>query len=459
MEKEVSDIVAQSKIMKKLIISLIVLLFSIPTFAQNGKKVKGTINNYSENISARKISNEFNNGLRSFYTSQYEDAERIFSNIVRNFPQHAPSYYMLSKIYSLKKSYTESEEVLNHAIKIDKSNIWYKVALGETLLITENYKKAVSVWENICSEIPNNEIYLYNLYECYNKLNNYPKMIELMDKIEEKFGYREAITKNKVALWLSKNNIEAAIGEYDKIIKKHPLEVSNYIKVGLLCEEHKFFDKALFYYEKVYSLFPENADVNMMLANYWILRKDEEKGAKYIAFLIPNPNVDIAKKVPFMRKQIDNWSNQNNKKVELWAQDLYKAHPDNAQAYEILALVCMKQQNYAEASENFQKSLKIDDSNIENWKNFIISSEKSNNYGKIVGFEDEITTLFPQTPQMLIALASAFLKKNNPEKAIEYYKNALAFAFETDEISLINKGLYDAYMMKGDSESAKKYLK
>ena len=433
------------------------LMLSLSLEAQGDKKTRRAADNSSENMSARKTSSQFNNGLRSFYTAQYDDAERIFSIITGNTPAHAPSYYMLSKIYSEKKLYSEAENALNKAIKYDKDNIWYKVALGETLLKTENFKKAVPLWEQICKELPGNEAYLYNLYECYQKLGNYTKMIEVMNFMEERFGPREEITRNKVAIWLGKNDTEAALREYDNLIDKRPGDVANYLKAGLLCEDKNLHDRALSYYEKAYSLFPDDAEANMMLANYWILRNNEEKSARYIAFLIPNPEVDIEKKMPFMRKQME--SGENIQKLELWAGQLAKAHPGDARACEIQGKVSAMKGDFSKASEYFAKSLESDDSNIDLWTDFVSASEKSGNLGKLIGFEDEITTLFPQSPKMLSVLAKAFINNGNPDKAIDYYKNALAFAFDPEEVSAIKKGLHDAYMMKGDTESARKYLK
>lgn len=445
-----------------LLIVLALLCFSAP--AQTGRKVRNTADNSSENVSARKISSRFNNGLRSFYTAQTDDAERIFSDIVRDNPKHAPSYFMLSKIYTEKGQFSEAEIALNNAIKADKDNVWYRVALGENYIKTENFKKATPIWESICKEMPDNELFLFNLYDCYQHLNNYSKMIETLDIMEDKFGPREEFTRNKVILWLRKNDLNSAIGEYDKLIEKQPYEVTNYLRAGVLCEEHNLSDKAVSYYERAYKIFPDNPEVNMMLANFYILKNDEEKSLQYIQYVIPNPEVGIEKKIPFIRKQIQNMDQNSAKKVEEWARQLVSAHPDDYQSHEALAEVCMKLGKFSEAADNYEKLLDISNSAqgdqssyVQNWESYVKSVEKTGNLVRLLKYEDDIATIFPQTPAMLAVLAKAFLQSNNPDKAIEYYKQALAFAYDADEISKINKGLYDAYMMKGDTENAKRY--
>ncbi|MBR3550858.1 MAG: tetratricopeptide repeat protein, partial [Bacteroidales bacterium] len=71
--------------------------------------------------------------------------------------------------------------------------------------------------------------------------------------------------------------------------------------------------------------------------------------------------------------------------------------------------------------------------------------------------EEDLTTLFPQSAALLTSLAGAFLKSGNPEKAVEYYKQAKAFAFEPALIQEIKKGLFEAYTAMGDTESAERY--
>lgn len=443
--------------MKKILLFIFISLFSFATIAQNEKKTRNTAKNTTESISERKISSRFNGGLRSFYTAQYEEAERIFSSIISDNPKHAPSYYMRAKIFTSQKQYSEAEEALKQAVKIDKNNIWYQVALAENYLSTENYKKALPLWDNICKKITNNELFLFNLYECYQKLGDYSKMTETLNKIENLLGSNEEITQKKITIWLKQNKLDAAIHEYELLINNNPYNPKNYLKAGLLNEEFGKYDQALYFYEKAYQLFPEDPEVNMMLANFWILRKNDAKSETYVEKLLPNPNVELQKKLPFIRKQIEQMNTNNSSKIETWTKQLATAHPNNIEVEELLGIVNYKTENYSEATENFAKFLKFDDSNIDNWNMFLQSAEKSNKTATILQFEEEITTIFPQSPNVLISIANAFAKKNNIDKAIEYYKQALTFSYEQSQQSLIKKYLFDAYTNKGDTENANRY--
>ena len=58
---------------------------------------------------------------------------------------------------------------------------------------------------------------------------------------------------------------------------------------------------------------------------------------------------------------------------------------------------------------------------------------------------------------LLAALAHAFLKSGQADKAVEYYQQARAFAFDAELTRQIRKGLFEAYTALGDTEKAERY--
>ena len=129
--------------MKKLAVLMAIVFVCASVCAQPAKKVRHTASNTKEAVTERQISSRFNTGLRAYYTAQYGEAEQTFSGILTVAPKHAPSYYMLSRVYAGKQQYVESENAIKQAVKLDKNNIWYQVALAESYVRTENFKAAL----------------------------------------------------------------------------------------------------------------------------------------------------------------------------------------------------------------------------------------------------------------------------------------------------------------------------
>lgn len=322
--------------MRKILLIVALICCWVLSPAQNAKKTRNTAKNTQEAVSERKISSRFNQGLRHYYTAQYEEALQDFYGILSDAPKHAPSYYMIAKIHTGRQQYSESENALKQAVKLDKNNIWYQVALAENYIHTQDYKSATPLWEKICGTMPDNAAYFRCLHDCYVNIGKPDKAAEIQNRID------------KLPVFQDDNQL------------------------------------------------PESNPVAQPQAG-------------------------------------------------------------NAQTYAGMGNDLLKTQQYSQAVDQFVASLKLDDTNVEVWQGFITAVEKSQRWTELIRFEEDLTTLFPQSPDMLTALADAFLHTSQPDKAIEYYKQALAFSFDPAQKAAIRQGLYDAYTQMGDTENAKRY--
>jgi len=317
--------------MRKLFLIWVSIALCVTISAQPAKKTRHTASNSKEAVTERQITSRFNDGLRAYYTAQYEEAEQVFSGILTIAPKHAPSYYMLARVYAGKQQYVESENAIKQAVKLDKNNIWYQVALAESYIRTESFKEALPLWEKICRELPDNAQYLRNLALCYEKTGAADKAAEVRARL-------------------------------DKL----------------------------------------------------------------------SPDTD---------------GKPSGEPVVASGSGEYKTQGINA----------LKSGRYDVAVAQLSQALKEDDTDYDLWSAFAEAVAKSGKWSELTAREDDLTTLFPQSAALLSSLAGAFLKSGQPEKAVEYFKQAKAFAFEPALIQEIKKGLFEAYSALGDTENAERY--
>ena len=316
--------------MKRVLFFIVGIALTFGVSAQTGKKTRKTASNSKEAVTERQISNRFNQGLRSFYTAQYEEALQQFSGILSDAPKHASSYFMLGRIYAERKQYSEAENAFKQAIKLDKNNIWFQVELAEFYMSTGNYKDPLPYWEKICQKFPDNVIYLKHLYQCYSICQMNDKAIAVHERLAKLTGETETVQESTPEM-------------------------------------------------------PDN-------------EKNKENGIKLLA-----------------------------------------------------------EKNYSQAVIALEVALTQDDTDYDLWMAFAEATDKSQQWQKFTDHEEDLTTLFPQSSAILAALAHAFLKTGQPEKAVEYYQQARAFAFDADLIQQIRKGLFDAYTALGDTDNAERY--
>ena len=316
--------------MKRVLFFIIGIALTFSVNAQTGKKTRKTASNSKEAVTERQISSRFNQGLRSFYTAQYEEALQQFSGILFDAPKHAPSYFMIGRIYAERKQYSEAENAFKQAIKLDKNNIWFQVELAKYFMSTGNYKDPIPYWEKICQKFPENVIYLEHLYQCYSICQMNDKAIAVHERLE-------------------------ALTDKPEPVQEVPVETPDY-------------------------------------------EKNKELGMKLL-----------------------------------------------------------EEKDYSQAVLSLEIALIQNDTEYEVWEAFAEATDKSKQWQKLTAFEEDLTTLFPQSSAILAALAHAFLKTGQPDKAVEYYQQARAFAFDAELIQQIRKGLFNAYTALGDTDNANRY--
>ena len=317
---------------RKLLLIGIALGLCLSMCAQPAKTERRTASNTKEAVTERQISSRFNTGLRAYYTAQYGEAEQTFSGILTVAPKHAPSYYMLSRVYELQQRYTEAESAIRQAVKLDKNNIWYQVALAQVCMTNGNFKEALPIWERVCREFPDNLEFLSSLARCYEKTGNAAKAEELLMRVAQQMP--EGVTPSDVGVTSS---------------------------------------------------------------------ADASGGNKVKGFAL------------------------------------------------------LRAKDYAHAVVLLEEALREDDTDYDLWSAFAEAATKSGRWTKLTEKEEDMTTLFPQSASLLAALANAFLQTGDNDKAVEYYKQALAFSFDADLTKEIRQGLREAYTRLGDPDNAARY--
>lgn len=317
--------------MRKNLLFIVCVALAVGVSAQSGKKVRKTASNSKEAVTERQISSRFNQGLRNYYTAQYEEALQQFSGILTDAPKHAPSQLMLGRVYAERKQYSEAEAAFKQAVKLEKNNIWFQVELADFYVRTGDFKNALPYWEKICQVMPGNTPCLERLYTCYSAC-------QMPDKAAKT---RELLVK--------------LTGEPVESPKEPAAEMAGY-------------------------------------------DKDKQSGLKLL-----------------------------------------------------------EEKEYSQAALALEAALLQNDTEYEVWSAFAEATDKAQQWQRLVSHEEDLTTLFPQSAALLAALAHAFLKSGQADKAVEYYQQARAFAFDAELTRQIRKGLFEAYTALGETEKAERY--
>ncbi|MFA5189066.1 MAG: tetratricopeptide repeat protein [Patescibacteria group bacterium] len=90
----------------------------------------------------------------------YQEAEKIYLEILSLEPKNIPAYRGLANLYFVQKQYLEAKQTYQHVIKLNKKDSSSYFALAEILYETEDYNNALSVLQTALNLEPNNPRYL-----------------------------------------------------------------------------------------------------------------------------------------------------------------------------------------------------------------------------------------------------------------------------------------------------------
>ena len=408
------------------------------------------------------LSEKFADGLREFYSADYQHAETSFRYVLSKNPKHDASYFMLAKIRSQQKEYAGASYYLQEAIKLDKSNVWYKVMLAETYDLMNDYASSTKLWKEICKLKPENEQYLISLSQAYLNNEQYKEVVKTYDQIEVLIGYNEEITEAKKNIWLYYNDIKRAAGEYDKLIKEFPYEPKHYVNAGNIYLTNGMPEKALTYYKKAAEIAPNDPYTNVAMANYYQQKGDDEGYYTVLLRAFQSQELAADEKLNYLKAYLTtamkNRTNvqAQNRCVKL-ASTFVEVHPDMVEGWATMGILKLNMGKYEEAKEAFERSLSMDNTHFTIWEDYLFVLSQLKDYKTIISCEKDLSELFPSNASMMYCLGRAFQKEGNPTKALEYLKAASTYSYDSRQLAQIYNTMGDAYQALGNQEEAVKY--
>ena len=438
--------------MRKVSIILLLLALCWTAYPQKAKKTA------EPTTTDRMVSTLFANALRSYYTGNYEAAERSFRGVLSTNPSHDATYFMLGRMKADVEKYGEAEENLHKACQLNKSNIWYWQMLAQVLDEQGKYAESTKVWKQVCRMSPADEQFLLSYANALWNTGNAKELFKVLDQIEALIGVTEQITQAKVEILLYKNDVKGAVGVYDKLIKKYPKTAEYYVSAAELYMNNSMTDKAIPYLEEAARIDATNGNVQSMLAVYYMRIGNEQAAFEASKAAMLSPDVEFDKKLSILRIYLAplSTSDPTDQQMQL-ATALLTANPEAVEGWASRASILLRQKKYQEAVPDFETALSIDPSQYALWKDFMYCLARAKNYTRIIELEKDIMEIFPTNGMMNFTLGSAYMNTGKPEKAVPYFEKALKYTYDKEEQRHLYNSLAEAYEALGNSEKAAEY--
>jgi tetratricopeptide (TPR) repeat protein len=445
----------------KYLIGLLFIVSQLGLWAQ--KKEQNKTKKETISLETRTQSALFADGLREFYIDSYQEAEKIFRQVLFQNGKNSAAQYMLGKIRMANKDYSGATYYFDEAVKADKSNVWYKVERAKNLMNLGDYNAAAQAWEEICKLEPKSELFLYNLSDCYINLEKYQEIIKVYNRMEKIVGANEELTQAKRNIYLYLNDLKSAVGEYEKLIKENPDNPDFYVAAGDIYMSNNVPTKALPYYKKALQIAPNHPQANLSMGGYWLSQGEVERG--FAAYLLAFENRELEKeaKLPILRTYFSQAFRSKDyadiQMVTQLATALTEANSNAIEGPAILGSLSLMQSNYGKAKEFFAQALTIDNTQYSLWQDYFMTLERLGDYQAIAERAEEISELYPTNAVLLYTIANACRQNGQSAQALDWLKQASSFAFDTELQGNIYFLMAEIYSDMHNTTEAEKYYK
>jgi tetratricopeptide (TPR) repeat protein len=452
--------------MRKLVILLLVLLFSVTSYGQwkSYYPQQSSSNKYNEKVDSEKSKKLFENylfnALKAKSLEDYDEALKYFEKCIKINAKNPLAFYESAIINSANGRYSIAEEQIKVAVKLDPKNRWYSILYAEILFTKEDFVNAAKLYKRLIALEPRNENLYFKLSETYFYTNDLRKAIAVYDDLQQYKGFDKILSMQKHKLYRELNDIKGAINELSKILNLFPgdVEVMEILSELYLLNDEK--DKAFKMFKKLAVIAPNNGRIHLTLANYY--RENGENELSYaelkLAFKSTELNIDTKVRILISYYQLiqlnEEMQNQTYELVEI----LIKTHPQDLKARAVFADILYTNNEYEKAKEQYLIILKTDKSKSQIWSQVLFIQAEQNDFGAMLKTSKDALEYFPSDPLFYYFNGISNKSVKNYESAIESLEIGVDFIVDNEDLLLeFYSSLADLFHLVNEHTTSDEY--
>ena len=357
-----------------------------------------------------------------------EEAVAQFLKILKDTANYAPAHYELGRIYLTMGWLDSALAHTQQACRLGADNVWYELLLARVYERRQDGKNLLATWEDIVKRHPDQVDYYYDLSNAYLMTGNVPGSIEVLDRVERRFGVTEAVSLQKQKLWMAIEKPDKARKELERLAEALPNE-NRYN--AILAESYmaeKNYAKALPYYERILATTPDDENIHIAMASCYLSMGNLPQTYSHIRQGLANRNIDCQHKLMFLTEFMRDkrFFAAYSKACFLLADTLAAGCGAEGGHHFLYGQMLAAQERYAEAAEQFLIHLSQDKSQYAAWEALLVCESKSApDSPQLVEHAREAAELFPLHLRPYLVLAQGYLAQGDCKMAKQYIGRAL----------------------------------
>lgn len=372
------------------------------------------------------------------------ESTKAYHAILKEHPDYAPAHYELGKMY-LAAGWLDS--ALFHTLQAHQSqndNLWYELQLARIYERQKDAKLLINTWEDIVKRNPDRPDLYYDLSNAYLLTGNIVSSIEVLDRVERRFGITEAVSLQKQKLWTAIEKPDRARKELEKLADAMP-DAPRYN--AIIAENYmsaKNYSKALQYYLRILNATPDDEDIHISLASCYLAMGDLANTYRHVRRGLLNPNLGCTTKLTYLTEFLRNKSffTAYSKPCLLLA-DTIAGHCKDVGGHAFLyGQMLAAQGRYGEAITQFVKKIEDDKSQYEVWEALLICESMDNDTNaQLLLHAQQAAALFPLHLRPYLILSNGYFALGDCETAKRYLDRCLMVAPDDRRVKELHQNI------------------
>ncbi|MBR1768934.1 MAG: tetratricopeptide repeat protein [Bacteroidales bacterium] len=328
-------------------------------------------------------------------------AETLFKSVLAKDKDNATALYYLSGICFENQDFSSALSYGKQAAE-KNSNIWYKIQLCEIYMALQDYDNAASVLEKIVKQEPQVLEYWQQLALIYHVKGDKKGEISVLDRMEERFGVNEMTSMQKFQIYRENKDNKKAEQEIIKLAEAFPSQTKYLSILAEMKMKEKDYQSAFRYYNKVKETDPDNEDINIALANYYMTNKNEDSTFFYLKKTMAQKNIDTQSKIRVIYsvygREVDTDSLTFERFFSLLETIEKSGDTADCKTYVLLNTGYMRKQDYPRASQTGQEAIKKGCNDYSVFQNVLFAMSTFASPDTMISFANLAIETYPEQP-------------------------------------------------------------
>lgn len=377
---------------------------------------------------------ELSNEEEVIFTTKYitADKERVLGNNQEAFklyatclemdPQNDAVHYELARLFKQQNNLPKAEYLFDRAVKLDPNNKWYYQELALVQADQQKFKEAAKTYAALRKKYPDNPDFILNHANFLLLANDVKTAMKTYDEYEKIAGKNVEVSLRKYRYYVGVEKYDEAANEMKSLIEAFPEDPQLYGYLADLYQAQGKTAEALQVYEAALKADPNNAYIQLSLAEYYGRTQQNDTAFAYLEKAYSNVGLDIDTKIGVLLRmypQAEHDYNVRNQALKL-CNKLVLAHPQEAKSFSVKGDFLYLDHQLDSARASYYRAIDIDPSRFAIWNQVLLIDSELNDDLSMLEDSKKALELFPSQPSLYLFNGIA---NNQQKKYTEAAKN------------------------------------